>query len=95
MDAAAMALTTLPLLIIILITLAPILINVENIDVRRGFSELNYVSLPADASVSVVPSGAVRALACSSEVNGSISLMMHPACPGAPSNVLARSRSAS
>ena len=81
MDAAATALTTLPLSIRILIMLAPILVNVENINVRRGFSQLNCVSFPADAFVSVVLSGAVRALACSSEVNGSISLMMHPTCP--------------
>ena len=89
------ALTTLPLSIRILITLVPILVNVKNIDVQRGFSELNCVSFPTDASISVIPSGAVRALACSSEVNGSISLMMHPTCPSAPSNVLARSGSTS
>ena len=95
MDAAETALTTLPLSIRILITLAPIFVKVENIVVRRGFSELICASVPVVAFVRVVPRGAVRAFACSSVVNGSTSLMMHPTCPDVPSNVLARSRSAS
>ena len=95
MDAAETALTTLPLSIRILITLGPIFVKVVNIMVRMGFSELSGVSVPIVASVRVVPMGAVRALACSSEVKGRTSLMMHPTCSGVSSKVLARSGSAS
>ena len=95
MDAAETALTTLPLSIRILITLAPIFVKVVNIAVRMGFSELSGVSIPVGASVKVVPRGAVRDLACSSEVNGKTSLMMHSTCSGVPSKVLTRSGSAS
>ena len=78
-----------------LITVAPIFVNVKKIDDRSGFSEPGGVSLPAVASDSVVPSGAVRAMACSSDVNGITSLMMHPTYPCVPSKVLARSGFAS
>ena len=51
--------------------------NVENNDDRSGFSEPSGVSCPAKTSDSVVPSGAARAMECSSEVNSITSLMMH------------------
>ena len=95
MEAAETALTMLPLSMRILITLAPIFVKVVNIAVRMGFLELSGVSIPIGVSVKVVPRGAVRALACSSEVSGQTSLMMHPTCSGVPSKVLTRSGSAS
>ena len=70
MDAAETALTTLPLSIRILITESSIFVKVVNIVVRMGFSEFRGVSVPVVASVRVVSRGAVRALSCSSEVNG-------------------------
>ena len=69
--------------------------NVENIDIRSGFSESGDASLPPGDSVSVVPSGAVRAMLCSSDDKGNSSLIMHPMPPGVPSKVFARSGSAS
>ena len=95
MDAAETALTTLPLSIRILIIESPIFVKVVNIVVRMGFSEFGGVSVPVVAPVRVVSRGALRALACSSEVNGQTSLMMHPTCSGVPSKMLARSGSAS
>ena len=100
-EAVATAFTMLPLSITILITWFPILVNVENIADRRGFSVPWGVFsgsggvLPAVASDNVVPSGAVNAMACSSDVKGIISLMMHPMSPGVPSKVLASAGSAS
>ena len=92
----------MPLSIKILILVVPIFVNVENIADRSGFLEPGGVflgpgdvSLPAVASDNVEPSGAVKAMACSSDVNGIISLMMHPMFLYVPSKVFASAGSAS
>ena len=94
-EAAATALTTLPLSTKILTTVVPIFVYVEKIDDRWESSELGSELDSVDVSDSVVPNGAARARVCSSGVSGISSLMMHSTSPRAPSKAVACSGSAS
>ena len=95
MEAAATALTTLPLSTRILMMESAILVKVEKMEVRRGSSVPDSQGDVRRGLSGVVFRGRAKAIVHFRGVNGLISLMMHPIKPGNPSKPAASSGSAS
>ena len=95
MEAAATALTTLPLSTKILTTESAIFVKVEKMEVRIGSSNPCAWGEAGSGSPEEVFWGLATAIVCSRGVNGLVSLMMHPINPGCPSKPAVRSGSAS
>ena len=91
MEAAATALTTLPLSTRILMTELAIFVKVEKMEVRIRSSVPCALGDVGSGPPGVVFSGLARAMVRSRGVNGIVSLMMHPINPGGPSKPAARS----